>query len=197
MRERTRSGARPLRRAVWAVALLAGLAACSRSAPQKGGAGSPATKENAVPKSKTGEALLVFAQPFDGTLLAVTAGNAKLVKAPIRDGRAALPAGPYQSLSQTVEERDAQGGQWTAMTSYGWDGNPAPGSTTNVPGGPPFTAVVKVDGPKGAERFSMLLSGSNDAPLKFSRNDGPADPPGFEVLDESGKRVFTASFEYG
>ncbi|MCX7011889.1 MAG: hypothetical protein NTW86_04875 [Candidatus Sumerlaeota bacterium] len=194
------SYARLLPWAALTAAVLVGVAACARAAPPKEKTVSPAIRgksETAPPRQRSGEAIVAFPQSFNGTLKAMKRGGAATSEAAIVDGRASLPAGEYMMFYVDAEQRDAQGTLWTAKTAFSKDIDLAPGAVTSLPGGPPFAASAKADGPAGREKISLALVDAGNHPVSFYKAGSRVDPPKFEIVDASGKAVFASSFSYG
>ncbi|MBM4155392.1 MAG: hypothetical protein FJ221_10245 [Lentisphaerae bacterium] len=117
-------------------------------------------------------------------------------------GEFAAPAGKLRLQRFTTTARGADGATWTvAGYTFARDQqviDVAPGGTVALRLGPPYRAVVttsrQVDGQQafdlamtgaGGSRVSMYVQGPNRKPMRF------------EVLDASGRSVWSGNFEYG
>ena len=152
-----------------------------------------------------------------GKLKVVTPGM--LLNLTVFGQKSAIPAnkeapllpGEYKPASIEIyaRETDAKGKVvlWK-LTSTGPFGklatiNVAAGQTTEVEGGEPITIKVSCNVlAKGTEKFlyiGLAYIGKSDEtyPPVVYRGKTQMPPPKFQIVDESGKVLTTASFEYG
>jgi hypothetical protein len=118
-----------------------------------------------------------------------------------KDGVLVAPVGTYVLGSCDLTARDAANREWSA-SCYPGSSSGRISVTANAPVnldvGPPFTASVKVHS-QGKSQVGMdyQLTGRGGHSYTIEKNSGADDPPGFQVLDSSGKEVWHGTFAYG
>jgi hypothetical protein len=117
------------------------------------------------------------------------------------DGSFRLPAGTYMVESWNAKATDSKGIAWTLETRY-------PRNLQNfevraegaapLALGPPLEAAVSVGGSAGSSAsfgFTLKDAAGNDYAMMGTGTG--TQPPGFEVVDETGKVVWSGKFEFG
>jgi hypothetical protein len=119
-------------------------------------------------------------------------------------GQAAhVPAGRYSTVSGGLVANDGKD-DWRLQLA----GNPGPAATFTVnadetlplPLGPPFASAAKVTQSEREVTFNYVLQGRSGEVYNASsilKGSSRLPPPRLEVVDSSGKIIYTAAFEFG
>ena len=133
------------------------------------------------------------------TLIVEDAKNRRMSTFVTTNSVFSVPEGDYQLVSYSAIAKDKNGIEWEAQCYFDNRRIKAkPDDTIRLEVGPPFEASVQV-AKKGSNKVEMnfVLTGKGGDRYIISRRDGKSEPPGFQVLDESGKAVWNGSFKYG
>jgi len=110
-----------------------------------------------------------------------------------------LPEGEWKLASYTIH---VPGGRTTVTAEYPGDSHPISvkkDNTTELPLGAPFRPVVtasRIDGKKVSLTLTIVGKGGERCTSFFIKGRQPANP-GFKVLAEDGRVVYTGKFEFG
>jgi hypothetical protein len=126
-----------------------------------------------------------------------------LVRIEAKGQAASIPAGRYSTVSGALVAND---GTVDWRLQLGSDPGPAATFTVNadetlpLPLGPPFAPSAKVTQSEREVAFDYLLQGRSGEVYNagsISKGSTRLPPPRLEVVDSSGKIIYTAAFEFG
>ncbi len=160
----------------------------------------PTPFDPAAYEGETGEVHLTWDGPCELTVFCTTDDRRWLLSG--EEGRVVGPVGDYRISSWTLNATDDNGRTWSARGhSWGQQGPSRVRITADDPVrlevGPPFTAHLHID-TRGTDRVEISLSivGSEGASYAIAPQGRPR-APSFEVLDASGRVIWSDDFEFG
>ena len=161
----------------------------------------PETFDPARYSGETGQIIMARQGPCGLTLSPDRGG--RMLRLSSEDGRFTAPAGRYRVASWELRATDQEGRQWSLTGRPGYD-RPEQRGTLDVSSTIPARIDLKlplrasINADVGGETISMGFVLSDGAGGQYTISSGGRDdPPGFEMLDGTGRVVLTGDFEYG
>ncbi len=118
-----------------------------------------------------------------------------------QDGALRLPVGTYTVESWNAEATDDKGLVWLLETRYPKSPETikakAEGTTALPYGSGLHARITTASAPRGAASFEFTLKDAAGNTYSLMSRGQKAQPPGFEVTDQSGQVVWSGKFEYG
>lgn len=148
-------------------------------------------------KGKMGKISIAYKGQF--ILVAKNKKSSKTWQFSASKGVIQAPVGAYDLISYEAIAKDKQKAQWSAFsTSLNRSVTVKADAVQNLKIGPPYTASIAVT-PNGRSEITLdfKLVGSGNEPSTILKNTGTGNPPGFKVIDSSGKVLWQGSFKYG
>ncbi|MEN6519872.1 MAG: hypothetical protein ABFD46_01800 [Armatimonadota bacterium] len=149
-------------------------------------------------KGKMGKVTLLY--HGNAVLTMFSNSGRKITEYSTTNGVLLLPVGSHEVWNCDVIAKDKNKVEWTASISPGNTRkiDVSANKTQKLNFGPPFIASIKVT--KHGDKANMDLNvvtaqGNNKCVIK--KSDGETDPPRFQVINSSGKVVWSGSFKYG
>jgi len=121
----------------------------------------------------------------------------------VEGGRAEVVVGTYRLTEIILRVRDELGQMWEAEGTFAQDKRPtvtvAKGEVVALPGGAPLTIepTLSREGNEGALEVNLVIRGAAGAIYHMSESNPTRVKPGYQVIDEKGKVLQQATFEYG
>ncbi|NPV48331.1 MAG: hypothetical protein HPY69_15440 [Armatimonadetes bacterium] len=146
----------------------------------------------------TGTLTLNWKQP--STLNVRSKQGKEKYKLETKDGTFKLPPGTYAVESWSAKVTDSKGISWVLETRYPRNLQSLEvkaDSTTQLALGPPLEASVLASAHGGSASFGFVLKDAAGNDYTMVGSGKGAQPPGFEVTDETDKVVWSGKFEYG
>jgi hypothetical protein len=115
------------------------------------------------------------------------------------DGRFTMPSGNHLVDEFTAVAQAENGRKWEATTRFG-RARPvtlAKGNPAVMQVGPPYTVQVAIQSYGSSETFSLEIRDSSGTDVRLTELGAAAKPPTFEVLDTTGKVLFSGKFAFG
>ena len=136
----------------------------------------------------------------ESTLFVRNQKSSKEMQLSTKNGIVIAPVGSYRITSYMAKGADKNKVSWIASASFKkpMTIEVTENRTKQVDLGPPLVASirVRVDGDRANMSFKLTNEQGNHDYM-ISKTTGKTDPPGFKVIDESGKTVWSGSFAYG
>lgn len=149
-------------------------------------------------KGRTGKISLKYRG--ESSLLVRAKKDNKVMLLSTKNGIVTAPVGSYSIISYQAKATDKNKAAWVASASLS---KPiaveiTANQTRQIDLGPPLVASVSVsDNGKRAYMNFKLTNAQGNHNYTITKTTGKTDPPGFRVLDSSGKSVWSGSFSYG
>lgn len=178
--------------AMAAMAFIGFRSASTRAQPKTFAAATHAGAQGAIRTTCTGPTTLLVFEESSGASMSLESTNGVL----------AAPAGKLRLQRFTTSATGADGATWTvAGYNFGRDQqviDVAAGGTAGVALGPPYRAAVTTSKqPGGQQAFDLAFTGAAGNRVSVYVQALRRKPLQFEVLDASGRSVWSGNFEYG
>lgn len=131
-------------------------------------------------------------------LLATPVGQKQTTRYASSSGDFVMPVGQYLLGSLEATAKGTDGKEWSARSTIPKQTiQVSPQAPSQLRAGPPYTAALKAQGSGKETRISMQLTDccGNDVSLQRAGTNPP--PPQFQIVDKSGRVLFTGKFAYG
>jgi len=150
---------------------------------------------------ETGKIVIAWQGPCELTLYPESGGE--MLRLSSENGQFTAPTGRHSIASWTLRATDQSGSEWSVIGRPGYDW-PEQKRTVGVNSTTPAQIDLQlplrasINADVGGDDVSMGFSLSDGAGGQYTISSGGRDdPPGFEMMDGSGRVVLTGDFEYG
>ena len=127
----------------------------------------------------------------------------KRLRVEVSDGMAKAPVGSYKVERYLASATNRAGNEWTAEWNPDREESPTivvGAAPVHLDVGPPFVVLVTSETQRSRAAvadFTLVITGAGNRPYTVTNHSARASPPGFQVLDNTGRVVWRGSFEYG
>lgn len=110
-----------------------------------------------------------------------------------------VPVGQHIPAAFSISNKPADGKEWVASSKLYQAGKIQVTQNTPVTlrAGPPYSATVKAHAGANSTSFALQLKDNGGNEFSLTRGGANPPPPQFQIVDKSGRVLFTGKFAYG